>query len=200
MNSKFSQKVQPSGGSKKYFIGKHKDLVMVEESPAESFVDFVHRYIKNPARMKMDQISFLSMDSPNQMDALSSPFVIPAAFGRGPCVREIKSAIGCNLIILATASQSDSSRFYENRGELLNLLKPWQNAVYRSPFSTTFARQFIIVVAYDNIPIERYPYAVIKIAKQLGLTALQEECFNPLAAFPLPVLFGQDGVSISNQV
>lgn len=181
----------------RYFIGNHSDLDMVEASPAATFADLVHRYIHNPVTMKIDPVSYLAMDEQKKRENFISHFIIPSTFKERRCQREASTALPCNLIMLATGSQKDVSRFTNKPDEFAKLLKPWPYCVYRSPFSTKLCRQFVIVISSDAIPIKVYPRAVAKFANQLQLTSVPEECFSPHTAYPLPILFENASIPAS---
>lgn len=159
-----------------FFTGKSVSSHTLVASPARTFQDFFRQYINLPVPLSVTHDEYWAMDDKSRKKAKLVGYVVAATFPRSPWEgRKLEHAQPANLLILDIDNSDDARPFVEDPGSLLQLLKDFNFVVYRTLSSTPQNPRLRIMVEAHNIPVDRYPDAVLTVGKLLGLTQVTRE-------------------------
>lgn len=173
-----------------FFTGKSVSSHTLVESHAKTFRDFIQQFVALPVPLSVTYDEYQAMTKKEKAEAKLVSYVTPCTFPRSPWEgRKIEHAGPCNLLILDIDDAEDARRFVDDPASLIALLKNRNFAAYKTISSTPEAPRLRVIVEADNIPVERYPDAVLTVAQDMGLTKVTRE--SAIACQPMfkPTVF-----------
>ena len=160
---------------------------------AQNFEELMANYVRTPNELEITHAQFWKMTKAERSKAKEVPYIVPAVFRESPSHRRTDDAIFCNLIFLDIDEEKDgecpAAKFVNDKDSLAEALTPFAFAAYTTASSTSEKPRMRVVVSANDIPLNRYPEAVMNVAKRMGLENVTPESKTAVQPMFFPTIF-----------
>ncbi len=159
-----------------FFTGKSVSSTTLVESPAHTFPEFIEEFVLLPDRLSVTGAEYQALSKKEKAQAKLVGYMVACTFDKTPWEgRKIEHARPCNLIILDVDNSDDARPLVEDPALPVARLKKYNFVIYHTASSTKENPRLRVIIEADNIPVERYPDAVLTVAQEMGLSQVTRE-------------------------
>lgn len=178
----------------RYFTGRSVSSPRLTLAEATTFKDLVQHLIDMPVPLSITAASYHAMSPEEQKAAKLVSYMVPCTFPNSPHEgRRKEFAESCNLIFLDVDTAKDGSSpaepFVKKPSLLAERLPNFNFAAYKTISSTEQKPRLRIMVDARDIPVDRYPDAVLTVAQMLGLAVVTPESKITVQPMFRPTMF-----------
>lgn len=175
------------------YFGGAKVNGPVSASKAQTFKELIESRVKKPVKLSITKAQFWEMPKEERNKAKEVSHIVAATFRESPSKRQSDLALTCNLIFLDIDEEKNgkcpAAQFVKAPDSLAAALAPFAFAAYTTASSTSEKPRMRLVVSASDIPLNRYPDAVLDVAKKIGLKNVTPESKIAVQPMFLPTVF-----------
>jgi len=170
-----------------YFFGERNNLGTVSRVPAVSFAELL-AWVQ-PVPLRITRQEYHSLPKPQRDKLKRVRYLTPAAFAQSPSPRQTEHAVAISLLFL----DLDESESEFSKRLLAGPVKlGFPHLIYHTATSKPETPRLRIMVAADQLPVEKYADAVTSLADALGITRVNTESMVAIQPMFFPVTFSGD--------
>jgi hypothetical protein len=180
----------------RYFTGRTVESRRLTQAQASTFQALVTDLIDQVAMVSVTREQYFELSSKERSAAKNTSYIVAATFDGTNGERLMEHARPCNLIFLdidTLPNGSSPAEPFVERPALLRERLKWNFAAYKTISSTEAAPRLRVMVDASDIPVDRYPDAVLTVAAAMGLANVTRESAVAVQPMFRPSVFqGQD--------